>query len=42
MGIDIFLKIVFTILAVACYFGHRYFRENVYLTYKDQKVGGGN
>ena len=41
MGIDNFLIIVCAVLTVVGFIGHRYFSENVYLTYKDQKVGGG-
>lgn len=28
------------VLAIVCYFGYRWTSNNVYLKYKDQKVGG--
>lgn len=40
MNLDTFLTIASLIATVVCYAGYRYFSENVYLTYKDQRVGG--
>ena len=40
MTFDTFIAIVCLIGTVVCYAGYRYFSENVYLTYKDQRVGG--
>ena len=39
MSIETVLAIVCLVGAVLCYAGYRYFNENVYLTYKEQKVG---
>lgn len=41
MSFDTFISIVCIVGAVLCYAGYRYFSENVYLSYKDQRVGGG-
>ena len=41
MNLDTFLTIASLIAAVVCYAGYHYFSENVKLTYKDQRVGGG-
>ena len=40
MTLDTFIAIVSLVGAVVCYLGYRYCRENVKLTYKDQRVGG--
>ena len=40
MTLDTFLTIVSFVGLVVCWAGYRYFSENVYLTYKDQRVGG--
>lgn len=41
MSLDTFITIVcFVGLVVGCV-GYRFFSENVKLTYKDQRVGGG-
>lgn len=40
MTIETFLSIVGIIGLAISYLGYRYCRENVYLTYKEQKVGG--
>lgn len=40
MSLDTFITIVCLIGTVVCYVGYRYFRENVKLTYKNQRVGG--
>jgi hypothetical protein len=39
MSLDTFITIVCLIGTVVTYVGYRYFRENVKLTYKDQRVG---
>jgi hypothetical protein len=39
MSLDTFITIVCLIGIVVAYVGYRYFRENVKLTYKDQRVG---
>ena len=41
MTFDTFITIVCAVGAVLSYTGYRYFSENVKLTYKDQRVGGG-
>lgn len=41
MSFDTFLKIVFVVGTIVSYCGYRYFCKNVYLTFKDQRVGGG-
>lgn len=38
MSLENFVKIVCLVGLVVCWFGYRYFNENVYLTYVDQKV----
>lgn len=38
MTLDTFITIVCGIALVVCYAGYRYFRENVKLTFKDQRV----
>lgn len=40
MTLDTFIIIVCIVGTVVCWAGYRYFRENVRLTYKDQRVGG--
>ena len=40
MTLDTFIAIVCLVGAVVCWVGYRHCCENVYLTYKDQKVGG--
>lgn len=40
MTIETFLSIVCVIGVAISYLVYRYCRENVYLTYKEQKVGG--
>lgn len=40
MTLDTFITIVSGIATVAFYVGYRISRENVKLTYKDQRVGG--
>ena len=41
MSFDTFGTIVSIVLLVVSYAVYRYCCENVYLTYKDQRVGGG-
>ena len=38
MTLEKFLVIVCFVLGVVCYIGYRYASENVYLTYKDQRI----
>ena len=38
MDFDTFVTIVCAIGTVMCWVGYRYFSENVYLTYKEQKI----
>lgn len=40
MSFDTFLKIAFVVGFIVSYGGYRYFSKNVWLTYKDQRVGG--
>ena len=40
MSLETFLSIVSFVVLVVCYIGYRYCSENVYLRYKEQKVGG--
>ena len=39
MSLDTFIGIVCLVGAVLSYAAYRYFSENVYLSYKDQRVG---
>ena len=39
MSFDTFLKIAFVVLAIVSYGLYRYSINNVYLKYKDQRVG---
>lgn len=39
MTLDTFLKIAFAVGTIVSYCGYRYFCKNVWLTYKDQRVG---
>lgn len=41
MTLDTFIVIVCAVLGVVSYVGYHFCCENVYLTYKDQRVGGG-
>lgn len=41
MSFDTFLKIAFVVLTIVSYGIYRYTSKNVYLKYKDQRVGGG-
>ena len=38
MSLDTFLAIASFVICVAGYVAYRYFSENVYLTYKDQRI----
>ena len=38
MSFDTFVTIVCFAIAVVSYIAYRYFSENVYLTYKEQKI----
>ena len=40
MDFDTFVTICAFVFTVVSYVGYRYFSKNVYLTYKDQRVGG--
>ena len=40
MTIETFLSIVCMIGVAMCYLGYQHCRKNVYLTYKEHKVGG--
>ena len=40
MTLDTFITIACFVVAAICYAGYRYFSENVYLKYKEQRVGG--
>jgi hypothetical protein len=39
MNLETFLTILCFALLVVCYVGYRYCSENVYATYKEQRVG---
>lgn len=39
MSFDTFLKIAFAVLTIGSYCGYQYGKHNVYLKYKDQRVG---
>lgn len=39
MSFDTFLKIAFVVGFIVSYGAYRYFSKNVWLTYKDQRVG---
>ena len=41
MEFETFLKIAFVVMGLVSYGIYRYCLKNVYLTYKDQRVGGG-
>ena len=41
MSLDTFIIICCAVGLVITYVGYRYCRENVRMTYKDQRVGGG-
>ena len=38
MSLETFITIVSFAVLVVSYIGYRYFSENVYLTYKDQRI----